>query len=174
MVANELHGIRGVSSVDRPTGRSGVRFTAVGGRGGDGEERGMAVRRGVLVLEGEGSCLTAWLAALAELGASITSAHDASAARGSTSYAVIVLGAMPLGQCPIALARELRGRPPDDRPRILLVSREEIRRVDRVHVDAVLARPARNEVLVAHVRRLLALAERTTPGVRRERSGRLG
>lgn len=153
--------IRGSSS----SARSGVRLTAVRGHAPE-------KRRGILVLESEGSCLSAWLTALADLGAPVASARDESAARASSGFAVVVVGTMPTGQCPIALARDLGARSADDRPRIVLVSRDEVRRVDRVHVDAVITRPVRIDVLVGHVRRLLALSERTTPRVRREPSRR--
>jgi DNA-binding response OmpR family regulator len=145
--------------------QSGVRLTALGRDGGATRAE---APRGVLVLESEGSCLAAWLKALGELGVPVASARDASAARGASGVAVIVLGGMPAGQDAIALARELRARPADDRPRILLVSRDEVRRVDRVHVDAFLLRPLPIDVLVTHVRRLLSLAGRTAAGVRKD------
>lgn len=132
----------------------------------------LAPTPGVLIVENDDASIGAWLDALAELGARLDHVRDGIAARARTGNAVVVVGTLPPAQCAIALARALRERPADDRPRVVLVARDEIRRVDRIHVDAVLSRPFPVGVLVTHVRRLLALSVRTSPGARLDRSAR--
>jgi DNA-binding response OmpR family regulator len=114
------------------------------------------VTRGVVVVEQDPNCASAWAAALAQLGRPVAVVSEPAVAIASRKFAVFVLGSMPDGTYALDVARDLALLPTGRRPRVVLVTREPPRRVDRIYVDALLDRPVRIEQLVMHVRRLMA------------------
>jgi len=112
----------------------------------------------VLVVEQDTSQAFVWRDAIVMLGALVTTVADPSTALACEGAALVVLGSLPHGACPVALSRALASRPFSSRPRVIVISRGPLRRIDRVHVDVALERPLRTEALVAHVRRLLDLS----------------
>ena len=122
-----------------------------------------ASTRGVLVLEQDAVCASSWQTALRELCVPVAVTSDPSVALVSAAHAVVVIGSLPAGTTAVDIVRALVAQPGATRPRIVVVTREPLRRVDRVNVDAALERPLRADALVAQVRRLLSLSRPARP-----------